>query len=273
MGKMDIEPHVDVDMGWAKDLWHVMNYGFNSQPRNMKVKECLGYASVVCMRNPIIRNPHRNLGYKFMAAEAAWILSGNNDVKSIAPYSKEISKFSDNGETFFGAYGPPVTQQFQYVLSCLDQDPDSRQAVLTIWRQNPPQTKDVPCTVSLQFLVRHHTLYCVANMRSSDLWLGHPYDVFNFSMVSYALLLELNKRREQKNLMPAMLGELYLFCGSKHLYERNWNAVDSLLGASYEPMMRPAIFTDGRFEDALELVEALWDAANSDNGALTLWDE
>lgn len=270
---LDIEPHVDADICWHRDLWHVMNYGFKSQPRNMEVLECLGYASVISMRNPIIKNSRRGLGYKFMAAEAAWILSGKNDVASIAPFSKEISKFSDDGLNFFGAYGPPINDQFQYVVSCLDQDPDSRQAVLTIWRQNPPQTKDVPCTVSLQFLVRHNMLYCVANMRSSDLWLGHPYDIFNFSMVSYALLLELNIRRGEKHLMPLVLGELFLFCGSKHIYSRNWDAVSEMIDLEVEQIERPVIFNPDKFADALDLIQALWDAANSDKGALTFWEE
>ena len=72
-----------------------------------------------------------------MAAEALWILSGDNKVETIAPYNKNIKQFSDDGIIFQGAYGPRIISQLDYVIESLRKDRESRQAVLTIWNPNP----------------------------------------------------------------------------------------------------------------------------------------
>lgn len=266
----------NADIGWIRDLRFVYNYGMKTAPRGMNVWEVIAYQSVVNMNNPIIYNIDRNLGYKFMAAEAAWILDGRNDVDSIKKYSKDISNFSDNGKVFFGAYGPPINDQIKYVFKSLVKDPDTRQAVLTIWRQNPKESKDIPCTVSLQWLIREQMgprLHCVATMRSSDLWLGHVYDIFNFSAITFALMIDLNIERSERGLEPLRLGDLHLTAGSKHIYERNAEAVEKVLGGfdesatlRAEGQKKPAFILE-RYLDSSEFVEHLWQCAEMDDGA------
>lgn len=267
----------DVDKAWIKDLEHVFKYGLRAAPRGMLVYESLAYMSVIPMQSPIIRNPIRKLGYKFMAAEAAWILSGDDRVKTIAPYSKDISKFSDDGESFFGAYGPKVMNQLPYVVSALHQDPFSRQAVVNIWRENPLVSKDIPCTLSLQFVVRNNTIHCIASMRSSDLWLGHPYDIFNFSAISFAVLLQLNTIRRENGDLPVVLGNLMLTAGSKHIYDRNAEQISDILH-DYEEngvprVERHPIFVESRYDRVDEFIHHLWECANSPIGALDLEDK
>lgn len=232
----DISPATEE---WLSLLDGLMRLGHEVSPRGMRIREKCAVQTMVDMRYPVIRVPARQLGWRFLAAEAWWILTGKEDVASIAPYSKEIVKFSDDGEYFFGAYGPMVEYQFDYVVAKLLEDPDSRQAVINIWRENPPVTKDVPCTLSLQFLVRDRKLHCVATMRSSDAWLGWVYDVFNFTMISAMVLLKLRSRIGShpagddwaRSFPTEGLGNLYLTMGSSHLYERNWAAVQGILGS------------------------------------------
>jgi thymidylate synthase len=267
-----IGPKMNADESWVHDLEFVSNYyGSVVSPRGMEVYESIAYRSLIDMNDPIIYNEKRGLGYRFMAAEAAWILEGRDDVKSIAPYSKEISKFSDNGETFFGAYGPPINQQIDYVIRTLANDRDSRQAALTIWRQNPAPTKDVPCTVALQWLIRDNKLHCVATMRSSDLWLGHPYDIFNFSAVSFGIMIALNQSLSSRGKWPVSLGNLFLNAGSKHIYSRNIEAVREIIEAG-PPKKRPgkSPFDASQYEDCFEFIGHLWDAARGPDGALSL---
>lgn len=263
-------PNFDADIQWINDLSNVINMGIKSAPRGMGIYELIGYTSHVKMWNPIIFNPNRKLGYRFMAAEAAWILSGRDDVKSISPYSKDISNFSDDGEVFFGAYGPKIVNQIRYVIDTLVGDPDSRQAVITIWRENPKKSKDIPCTVSLQWLVRNGEIHCVANMRSSDLWLGHPYDIFNFSAVSFYIMLHLNMIHG----MNLKLGNLILHAGSKHIYERNVERISDLLTNvnknGIEPVERTPVFEQSRYNSPDQFILNLWDCANEPHGALLL---
>lgn len=269
--------NINADESWIADLECVMGIGHDIAPRGMKVKEVMAYRSVVDMNRPILMNDHRKLGYKFMAAEAAWIIEGRDDVASIAPYSKEISKFSDNGVNFYGAYGPRFRQQLNYVLACLEKDEDTRQAFASIWRPIPEPSKDIPCTTSLQWLIRDNKLYCVATMRSSDLWLGHPYDIFNFSAMSFYVLLWLKDRREYYGKPELELGLLYLTAGSKHIYEKNFAGVEEILHqAAHEGGIpsgqKKVCFDTGAYTDPEQFIDALWYAARSNHGALALID-
>jgi len=211
---------------WVDLLTRVYSSQTSTSPRGLLTKELLGCQTKVDMTRPVISIKGRKLGRRFLAAEAWWILTGRNDVASISPYSKDISKFSDDGKRFSGAYGPAIVDQLTFVCDALTSDQDTRQAVATIWRRNPRPSKDVPCTVACQWLIRGGKLHCVDTMRSSDVWLGFPYDVFNFSMLSAMILLTL--RQWGDVFKDVGLGTLILTAGSQHLYESNFKAVEQL---------------------------------------------
>lgn len=211
---------LDFSQSWLMALGDILANGERVAPRGQMTKEILQRTLVVDMRKPVLNVPERQLSYKFMAAEAYWILSGDNKVSTIAPYNKMISQFSDDEEIFFGAYGPKIDAQIEYVVNKLRIDPDTRQAGLTIWRENPPPTKDVPCTVAIFFNIRNGKLNASVYMRSSDVWLGVPYDVFNFSMLAHMVCCFLNSNHDNEPTVP---GTLYLTAASSHLYERNWD--------------------------------------------------
>ena len=187
----------------------------------------------VDMRRPVLLVPERKLSYQFMAAEAYWMLMGDDTVAGVAPWNKNISQFSDDGVKFFGAYGPKILDQLDYVVGKLLEDHDTRQAGLTIWREKPPKTKDVPCTVAMFFSLREgvdegvSALEMNVFMRSNDVWLGTPYDVFNFSMVAHLVCCRLN----QSNWLPGSdvaPGMLRLTAASSHLYDTHWEAAAAL---------------------------------------------
>ena len=203
---------------WLEMVKDTLINGIDVAPRGKKTKELPQRTIVVNMRKPVLCVPERRLSYKFMAAEAYWILSGDDRVETISPYNKFIADFSDNGETFFGAYGPKIAAQLPYVIDKLAEDTDSRQAGLTIWRESPPVTKDVPCTIAVFFGIRDGKLNCHVFMRSSDIWLGIPYDVFNFSMLSHYVCCCLTN----KHMSHVTPGKLYLTAASSHLYSKNW---------------------------------------------------
>ncbi len=207
---------------WFALIRDIVQEGEYSKPRGLVCRELLGRQSVVDMALPVV-SMRPNLGYKFLTAEAWWILTGRNDVSSIAPYSRHIGTFSNDGFMFDGAYGPKIVDQMRFAVDSITNDDWSRQSVIDIWRPNPRESKDTPCTLSVQFLLRPDLtgaekvlrLHCVDTMRSSDAWLGWPYDVFNFSCLSAYVALRLRYKTGRK----IELGNLYLNAGSQHLYE------------------------------------------------------
>lgn len=252
---------MDTNLVWLNLLTKLINLGKTSAPRGIEVKEILGLQAKVNMECPIITIPERKLGYRFMSAEAAWILSGDERVSTIAPYSKDISRFSDDTIVFYGAYGPRVQAQLIHIVSSLSRDPDTRQAVINIWRENPPQSKDIPCSLSLQFLIRRNRLNCIYTMRSSDAWLGFPYDVVNMSMISHWVRMFL--KRSRPDLFAGLtIGSLYFTAGSAHLYKKDEAQALAIVNARQRLYPSPKIPAFDEMEAANDLTTFLWNAAD-----------
>lgn len=193
-----------------------------ARPRGMECYERRGVTLTLLdpSRN-IITHKLRTLNYHFMVAEWLWMLFGLEDVKTIAGYNKQIAQFSDDGEKFFGAYGPRFRRDIVNVVELLRRDLDSRQAILCTWRPEAltRATKDVPCTLTWQFFVRRGTLELHVNMRSNDVWLGLPYDLFNFTQI----------QRHIAALLDVDVGQYVHHVGSLHLYEKNLDQANSVL--------------------------------------------
>lgn len=201
-------------------LRHILDFGEIVHPRGRITVEIPGLLiTLSSARHCVITIPERKLNYPFMVAEALWIMLGREDVEMISHYNKNISQFSDDGYKFYGAYGPRIMPQMAYVLNTLRKDAATRQAVLTIWRQTPPKTKDVPCTLSMQFLIRDGRLHCIVHMRSSDAWWGVPYDLFTFATIQAAVAGELHFH----------VGSLTITMGSSHLYAEHWDAAREIV--------------------------------------------
>ena len=219
---MNVEPF---SHSWLALMGSILTNGDEVSPRGKVTMELPQQTIVVPMSQPVLAVPKRQINYRFMAAEAYWILTGDDRVETIAPWNKHISNFSDDGVKFFGAYGPKVMDQLPYVVDTLRKDLTSRQAGLTIWREKPQATKDVPCTVAIFFGVRNGGVNVHVFMRSNDVWLGTPYDVFNFSMLGH-LVCGLLNRRLGESLIPDYL---HLTAASSHLYETNWESARECL--------------------------------------------
>lgn len=207
--------------GLYRDVLHeILSYGAPARPRGIETLEIIGARIELSdARMNIVGSPSRKLNYHFMVAEALWILLGQNDVRTVATFNSKIAEYSDDGVTFAGAYGPKVIEQLSYVVDTLRVDPDSRQAVINIWRERPRAARDIPCTLSLQFLVREEELHLVTTMRSNDAWRGLPYDLFTFTTIQHyvAAALELPVGRYVHNV------------GSLHLYEADVEAARAVV--------------------------------------------
>ena len=211
----------DFTSAWFALLKNLFDNGLPVSPRGYETHELLGVQlRVKDMTKNILVHPVRGLGYRFMLAEWLWIAAGRGDVETVARYNKHIAQFSDNGTTFAGAYGTRILPQSEYLLEQLKK-PHSRQAVVSIWTPSPAPSKDIPCTLIWQLLARGGELHAIVTMRSSDIWLGLPYDAFNFSMLSMSVAGELG-------LTP---GSLTFNLGSSHLYDRDREKAAAVLAA------------------------------------------
>lgn len=220
----DVAP--TADEAWRGLLETLVAHGRPVAPRGQMTAEVLHHVSLsVDLNHPVVTCPERRLNYRFMAGEALWIAEGRNDLESLARVNSNMAQFSDDGKTLDGAYGPRIRPQVPYVVNCLLRDRDTRQAALTIWRPCPAPSKDVPCTIAMVFSVRNYRLYQHVFMRSSDAWLGIPYDVFSFSVLGIELACLYNQQAVEK----IGLGHITITCTSSHLYQQHHVAALGIL--------------------------------------------
>lgn len=151
--------------------------------------------------------------------EFLWYMSGSGSLDQISYYVKGYSEFSDDGLTLNGAYGPRIfsnageaSSTWHKAVSRLrgEKTRETRNAVIPIAKKEYflSQTKDKPCTCTLQFFLRRRVLHLQVHMRSNDVYLGLPHDIFAFTM-----LQEITARE-----VGAGLGTYIHSVGSLHLY-------------------------------------------------------
>lgn len=216
-------------------------------PRGQEIKEIL--VPRLCLTNPrdrVLKFKSRKINHGFAIGEFLWYWSGANDLETMLYYNKRMSAFSDDGETLNSAYGhrmrtevvgiQGIDKSLQYhsqwtiCKETLVRDKDSRRALMLINRAADQSqatlqsSKDVPCTLSLQFLIRDNQLHLHVNMRSNDLIWGATYDLFSFTMLQECMMLEL--RDEYPDLQ---LGRYYHTAGSLHLYKRHYTLAKQML--------------------------------------------
>ena len=164
----------------------------------------------------IVQSDIRKMPMRYAVGELMWYLSGNRSLSAIQNYTSAWDRMSDDGETVNSNYGWCIHHkygfdQWWYVKNLLIKDPNTRQAVLHIKTADTKPSKDVNCTVCLQFLLRDGKLHATVYMRSNDIWMGFPYDVFSFTALQCKMAMELG----------VGIGTYTHISGSLHLYERN----------------------------------------------------
>jgi thymidylate synthase len=167
--------------------------------------------------------PLRLLNPAFAVAEALWILSGSDD-DWIFQYNRALTRYADDG-VLRGAYGPRMRRwngidQLDRTRQLLQHDPDSRQAVIQLYdpQRDTLGHRDVPCTLGYRFYLRRGRLHMHTTMRSQDVWLGFPYDIFTNTLIQELLA----------GWLGAELGEYHHHIDSLHLYAEHASAAEQL---------------------------------------------
>jgi len=218
-------------------------------------RELVGVQVEIDSRHPFVTNQVRKFSPEYGAGEFMWYMSGAGIVEPIAHYAPSYRQFARPDGTAFGAYGARWSefQQFTKLLNVLHSTPDSRQAVLVQWMPRDLDAasgaahpeKDLPCTLTLQFLRREDKLHLIVTMRSNDAWLGMPNDWFCFMMLQHLVA----------GFIGCEVGRYIHQAGSLHLYEKDWDkarAAASQWGFEY-PMVRfdPMLVSPRRAEEAI----------------------
>lgn len=241
---------------------------------------------IIQITNPcarVITVPERKWNKYLPFAESLWIASGRNDIEMSSYYCENLKTFSDDGIWMRAGYGPRVRRynndiadyqigfntdvesgkteidQFKYVIDSFKKDEFTRQAIINIGDpvkdcfdgDKKKETKDFPCTRSLQFLRDSEgKLNLYVHMRSNDfLWGATGVNMFNYMfMLEYFSMI-----------LGYEVGSYYHLVNNLHYYEdtreriESFSKVKSYSNESYSYRNRVASLTS--FEVELKRLE------------------
>ncbi|OBG93851.1 thymidylate synthase [Mycobacterium sp. E3298] len=131
-----------------------------------------------------------------------------------------------------------VIDQIANVIQSIKTNPDSRRHLVSAWNvAEIDRMKLPPCHFVFQFYVSEGKLSCMFTMRSTDVFLGLP-----FNIASYALLTMM-----MAQVTGLEVGELIYSGGDVHIYSNHIEQVK--LQISREPRVLPKMYLNPTVKD------------------------
>lgn len=260
-----VKGYPDFQSAFALNLQQVMEQGITISPRGMETKELLMHSFRVVHpeRRAVISNARGGNPFA-QVAETLWVLAGRNDLSWLEEYIPQCRKWSDDGETWRAGYGPRLRRwpqvygdvrhdeynyidQIRQVYDKLRQDPDTRQAVITLW--DPAEdwvedSLDYPCNSWLHFIIRDNRLHLNVAIRSNDAVYGFSHaDFFTWSVLQQAMA----------SWLGISIGTMTWNATSFHVYQKHYDKAreivaeyraDRLMAEVYQHF-HPTTFTTG----------------------------
>lgn len=218
---------------------------------------------------------------KSVIHELLWFISGSTNIKYLVdndvriwndwPYKayQESSEFkgetieefaqkikeSDEFAKKWGNLGPVYGKQWRDfngvdqlkgLIDEIKRNPNSRRLILSAW--NPKDVPDMalpPCHCLVQFYVNDGKLSCQLYQRSADVFLGVPFNIASYSLLTMMIAQECNLG----------LGDFVHTLGDAHIYLNHVEQVEKQIKRSLRPLpkmhLNPNVKSvfDFKFED------------------------
>ncbi len=189
--------------------------------------------------------------------ELLWFISGETNIRYLQDQGVTIwDEWADAEGELGPVYGKQwrawqkpdggTIDQLKGVIDQINSNPESRRLLVSAWNVAALETMALPpCHYAYQFYVAQARLSCLFTMRSTDAFLGLP-----FNIASYALLTHLVAQQ-----CGLDVGELIWCGGDVHLYVNHLQQVELQLARQPFPPPRlkirrkPESLFDYRYDD------------------------
>jgi thymidylate synthase len=182
----------------------------------------------------------KKLQFRSVVAELLWFLSGESNVAPLRAEGVHIwDPWADEAGELGPVYGVQwrrwpdgrggTIDQIAALLEGLRRDPESRRHVVSAWNvADLPRMALAPCHVLFQFHVADGRLSCSVYQRSADLFLGVPFNIASYALLTHLVAAEVGLGA----------GELVWMGGDCHVYLNHFEAVDRQLARRPFPAPR-----------------------------------
>lgn len=224
------------DQGTIKQSRGVLSNG--SQPNTQSVFGTQSRYSLKDYKLPLVTT--KKMGTKGFITELIWFLRGESNTKFLEDNGCTIWRewCDENGELgpIYGCtwrnFNNEGIDQIKILQRDLLSNPSSRRHILTAW--NPAQIHNMalpPCHCFAQFYVDNEKrLSCQMYQRSADLFLGVPWNVASYSLLTMMLARVLNYEPH----------EFIHTIGDAHIYENHFKQVDEQI--TRQPFDSPQVY-------------------------------
>jgi thymidylate synthase len=179
----------------------------------------------------------KKLYFKGVVAELLWFLRGSTNSSELEEQGVSIWKpwADSNGELgpvygaqwrSWGAYmdgnggHDRGVDQIANVIESIKKNPNSRRHIVSAWNVEDIGSMALPpCHLLFQFYVRDNKLSCQLYQRSADLFLGAPFNIASYSLLTHMIARECGLG----------VGEFIHTIGDAHIYSNHVDQVEGQL--------------------------------------------
>lgn len=199
----------------------------------------------------------KKVHWKSVAHELLWFLSGDTNIRYLKENGVSIwdewadaqgnlgPVYGKQWRAFEGANGV-IIDQIAQVVEGIRSNPASRRHVVSAW--NPAEVERMklpPCHYTFVFTTQGNRLSCMLLMRSADWFLGVPFNIASYSLLTHMVAHQVGME----------VGDFVLVAADAHLYENHLEQAKTQLARSVlssprlEITRKPKSIFDYRFED------------------------
>lgn len=172
-----------------------------------------------------------------VVGELLWFLQGSSNVRWLQENNIRIwNEWADDKGDLGPVYGVqwrswPTPDgrhidQISQALETLKSNPDSRRNIVSAWNVAELENMALPpCHLLFQLYVADDTLSCQLYQRSADMFLGVPFNIASYSLLTHMLA-------QQAGLK---VGEFIWTGGDCHIYDNHREQVELQLGRDPRP--------------------------------------
>lgn len=235
---------------YSQALRYILDNGQDKMDRTgVGTRSVFGYQMRFNLQKGFPATTTKRLAWKAVVSELLWFLEGSNDERRLAEilygdrqaltkqgslkptiwtanaeaeYWKPKAKFDGDLGRIYGVQWRNFNGVDQVVrlINNIKTDPSSRRHILTAW--NPAELDEMalpPCHVMSQFDVTDGKLSCQLYQRSSDFFLGVPFNIASYSLLTHIVARECGLK----------VGDFIWTGGDCHIYNNHFDAVHEQL--------------------------------------------
>jgi thymidylate synthase len=234
-------------------LNHVMQHGSDKSDRTgTGTRSVFGYQMRFDLSEGFPLLTTKKVHMKSIVHELLWFLQGSTNIKYLKDHGVTIwNEWADENGNLGPVYGyqwrswpTPDGGHIDQIANLVQQiksNPDSRRLLVNAWNVGLIQKMALPpCHILFQFYVADGKLSCQLYQRSADLFLGVPFNIASYSLLTMMMA-------QVSNLKP---GEFIHTFGDVHIYNNHFEQVKLQLSREFRPL--PALRINPLVKDLFE---------------------